>query len=202
MNPVSLVVLTALVGGASLSTSTVGLTTHMAVVARIVERDPPTEEVVRRALEHGRLDEASLGSVGAGIAARAALPALEVSGGYSQTRLDESTILDEYSATSPWVLRGAGGNAAEVRVKLSWDLGRIAYSTDQLDVIGLRIRQEELAGRVARLIAARRRALLQLETADAQSARVEARLMADETTAILSAMTGGWFAQAVEPATP
>jgi hypothetical protein len=165
------------------------------VAAARVADDPPIAEVQAAALRANHLSSDALDGLRGAASLKGALPMLEVSGGLSATRLDEDTVLDEYSATTPWVIRGASGNATEVRVKLSWDLSRIAYNAETLDVLALQAAQEELLTRVTRLYAKRRR--LQLAVRDdnrSKDERIEAQIELDEATGLLSALTGGWFA--------
>lgn len=171
------------------------------LIRAATSREPPVALVQERALEHARLSPGRIDGLRAAAAWKATLPIVEVSGGYTQTRLDEDTVLDEYSAVDPWVIRGAAGNATEVRVKLSWDLARVAYNGEELDVLALQDTQEELLVRVTRLCGKRRRLLVELrgELRElTQQERVDRQLALDETTALLSAMTGGWFAAALE----
>lgn len=82
-----------------------------------------------------------------------------------------------------------------MRVKLSWDLSRIAYNAETLDVLALQAAQEELLTRVTRLYAKRRR--LQLVVRDdnrSKDERIEAQIELDEATGLLTGLTGGWFA--------
>ena len=176
------------------------LTDIHALIAAATAKEPPVALVQERALAHARLSNARVEGLRGGAAWKAALPVLEVSGGYSVTRLDEDTILDEYSATDPWVIRGAGGNATEARVRLSWDLSRLAFNTEELDVQGLSGESEALLVRVTRLYGQRRRLLVGLRTAKDDDERIEKQLALDETTALLSGMTGGWFAEQLSPA--
>jgi hypothetical protein len=163
-------------------------------LAAATSREPDIALVHEQALAFGRLSAGRIDGLRASAAWKAALPVLELSGGYSETRLDEDTVLDEYSSTDPWVIRGAAGRATEVRVKLSWDLGRLAYNGEELDVLALQAPQEELLTRVTRLYNKRRRLLVELRGELEREARLDKQLALDETTAMLSAMTGGWYA--------
>jgi hypothetical protein len=161
-------------------------------------QEPPILEVQRRALAAAQLDAGRLDGLRAGATWRALLPVLEVSGGYSQSNLDESTILDEYSATTPWVLRGAGGQAYEARAKVSWDLSRLAYSGDVLDVTQLLPMQNRVVERATELFFRRRRLRAELERSDLSAAeRRERSIAVEEATALLSGLTGGWFGEQV-----
>jgi hypothetical protein len=165
-----------------------------AELAAVTAREPDIGDVQAQALEFSRLSAGRIDGLRASASWKAALPMLEVSGGYSETRLDEDTVLDEYSATDPWVVRGAAGSATEVRVKLSWDLARLAYNGEELDVLALQASQEELLTRVTRLYSKRRRLLVELRGEVSREERLDKQLALDETTAMLSAMTGGWYA--------
>ncbi len=192
-----------------ISLSTLALTLHVVVfpvaVADVVaaaraDDEPAIADVQAAALRANHLSSDSLDGLRGAASWKGALPMLEVSGGLSATRLDDSTVLDEYSATDPWVIRGASGSASEVRVKLSWDLSRIAYNAETLDVLALQAAQEELLTRVTRLYAKRRR--LQLVVRDdsrSKDERIEAQIELDEATGLLTGLTGGWFAAQLIP---
>lgn len=182
-----------------------GLIPSVAVVMDIADviraataSEPPIAAVQERALAWARLSAGRIDGLRAAAAWKASLPVLEVTGGYSETRLDEDTVLDEYSAVDPWVIRGAAGSAAEVRIKLSWDLARLAYNGEELDVLALQDTQEALLTRVTRLYGQRRRLLVELnhDALPAQQ-KLDKRLALDEATAMLSALTGGWFAEQI-----
>lgn len=171
------------------------LTDIAGLIAAATAGEPAIAEVQEQALRHAHLSLDRVDGLRSGAAWKGALPVLEVSGGYSVTRLDENTILDEYSRTDPWVVRGAGGNASEARVRLSWDLSRLAYNGESLDVQSLDDEREQLLVRVTRLYGQRRRLLVGLKTAKDDDERLERQLALDETSALLSAMTGGWYAE-------
>ena len=190
MNGVMWFVMMALQGG-GWGSPVVDIAAELAVATA---REPDIRDVQAQALEFSRLSAGRINGLRASASWKAALPMLEVSGGYSETRLDEDTVLDEYSATDPWVIRGAAGSATEVRVKLSWDLARLAYNGEELDVLALQANQEELLTRVTRLYSKRRRLLVELRSEVAREERLDKQLALDEATAMLSAMTGGWYA--------
>ena len=196
MNGVMWCVMLALQGG-GLGSPVVDIAAELAVATA---REPDIRDVQAQALEFSRLSAGRIDGLRASASWKAALPMLEVSGGYSETRLDEDTILDEYSATDPWVIRGAAGSATEVRVKLSWDLARLAYNGEELDVLALQANQEELLTRVTRLYSKRRRLLVELRGEVAREERLDKQLALDEATAMLSAMTGGWYAAQLDAA--
>ncbi len=166
-----------------------------AVRARAAElKEPTIAEVQERALAFAQLGAGRIDGLRAGAALRALLPVLEVSGGYSQSALDESTVLDEYSATTPWVIRGAGGTATEARVKLSWDLSRIAYNGEELDVLQLVPMQDRVVERATEIYFRRKRLRAEIATLPPDSpVRREKEIALEEATALLSGLTGGWF---------
>ncbi|MBI1946286.1 MAG: hypothetical protein HYS27_11345 [Deltaproteobacteria bacterium] len=170
-----------------------------AALAALKAKEPPIEAVQAKALEHFGIHPERVAGMRAAAAWKAAVPTFEVTGGATGATIDDTTILDEYDATKPWVTRGATGSALEVRTTLAWDLPRIVYNAEELDVAGLANAQRELIARVTGVYFARRRAQLALVSEKDPVRRVSTELRVEELTALLSGMTGGWFAEALKP---
>ena len=170
-----------------------------AALAALKAKEPPIEAVQAEALKHFGIHPERVAGMRAAAAWKAAVPTFEVTGGATGATIDDTTVLDEYDATKPWVTRGATGSALEVRTTLAWDLPRIVYNAEELDVAGLANAQRELIARVTQVYFARRRAQLALHTESDPVRRVAQELRVEELTALLSGMTGGWFAAALKP---
>lgn len=168
-------------------------------LAALKAKEPPIEAVQAEALRHFGIHPERVAGMRAAAAWKAAVPTFEVTGGATGATIDDTTVLDEYDATKPWVTRGATGSALEVRTTLAWDLPRIVYNAEELDVAGLANAQRELIARVTQVYFARRRAQLALITEKDAVRRVSQELRVEELTALISGMTGGWFAEALKP---
>lgn len=160
-------------------------------------REPSVTEVQAAALRNFGVHPDRIASLRTATAWKAALPTLEVSGGATGATINDATILDEYDPTKNWVTRGANGNALEVHTTLAWDLPRIAFNPEELDVANLAGVQKDIIVRVTQLYFARRRAQLQMLSAPTKDAlkRMKQEMRVEELTAVLSGMTGGWFSQ-------
>lgn len=89
--------------------------------------------------------------------------------------------------------------AGEVRAKFAWDLPRLVYNAEELDVTGLSVVQRDVVERVTRVYYLRRRLQLQIEAQPVvdPTVQLEQELKLDELTSLLSGMTGGWFRKEV-----
>lgn len=163
-------------------------------------KEPTVEQVQQQALTHFGVHGDRVSGMRTGASWKAAIPVLEVSGGATGATIDDTTILDEYDPDKPWVIRGASGNAVEVRTTLAWDLPRFIYNPEELDVARLATVQKDVVTHVTQVYYARRR--LQLQLAAGRSAdpakRAAQELRVEELTAILSGLTGGWFVEALK----
>ncbi len=168
-------------------------------VAALKALEPPIEAVQAAALQHFGVHPDRLAGLKTATAWKAAIPTLEVSGGATGANIDDTTVLDEYDPTKPWVTRGATGSALELRTTLAWDLPRIAFNPEELDVAGLAGVQKDVIVRVTQVYFARRRAQLALLSSPAKDPlkRLNQEMRVEELTAVLSGLTGGWFVQEV-----
>ena len=168
-------------------------------------KEPTIDQVQQAALTHFGVNGERVSGMRTGASWKAAIPVLEVSGGATGATINDTTILDEYDPDKPWVIRGASGNALEVRTTLAWDLPRFIYNPEELDVARLATVQKDVITHVTQVYFARRRLQLQMassRTADATK-RAAQELRVEELTAVLSGLTGGWFAKALtQPKTP
>ncbi|MDP2343808.1 MAG: hypothetical protein Q8O67_22810 [Deltaproteobacteria bacterium] len=165
-------------------------------VTALKAREPSIESVQAAALQNFGVNPDRISGMRSAAAWKAAIPTLEVSGGATGANIDDTTVLDEYDPTKPWVTRGAKGSALEVRTTLAWDLPRIAFNPEELDVAGLAGVQKDIIVRVTQVYFARRRAQLALISAPSKDPlkRMNQEMRVEELGAVLSGLTGGWFA--------
>lgn len=165
----------------------------------VQNREPTCEQVQEKALAYFRVHPERLEWLRSAASWKALVPTLELSTSGTAAELGEETKLDEYSSEVNWVTRGASGMAGEVRAKFAWDLPRLVYNAEELDVTGLSVVQRDVVERVTRVYYLRRRLQLQIEAQPVVDATVqlEQELKLDELTSLLSGMTGGWFREEV-----
>ena len=170
-----------------------------AELAALKSREPPIEAVQAEALKHFGVHPDRVAGMRAAAAWKAAVPTLEVTGGATGATIDDTTVLDEYDATKPWVTRAATGSALELRTTLAWDLPRFVYNSEELDVAALASVQKDVIGKVTQVYFARRRLQVALMSEKDPVKRITQELRVEELTALLSGMTGGWFSEALKP---
>jgi hypothetical protein len=160
-----------------------------------LKSEPTCPQVQKEALAYFSINKERINSFRRGASAKAAVPVLEVSGGYVDSKLDESTW--DYIAydTEQWLSKGAGGRAWDARGKLSWNLPQLVFNAEVLDVASLAGLVQSVLKEVTRLYYMRRRLQLDLilnPPAD-EATRLTKELRLEELTALLDAMTGGYF---------
>ena len=92
-------------------------------------------------------------------------------------------------------MKGSGGDAFEIRGKLTWNLPRLIFNAEELDVASLAGLMEGLLKEATRLYFMRRRLQVDLiltPPAD-QATYLSKQLRMEELTGLIDAMTGGWF---------
>ena len=166
-------------------------------VTALKAREPAIEAVQAAALQNFGVHPERVAGMRTATAWKAAIPTFEVSGGATGANIDDTTVLDEYDPTKPWVTRGARGSALELRTTLAWDLPRIAFNPEELDVAGLAGVQKDVIVRVTQVYFARRRAQLALLSSPSKDPlkRMNQEMRVEELTAVLAGLTGGWFTQ-------
>jgi hypothetical protein len=167
-------------------------------LAALKKKEPSVEQVQQAALKYFGVNTDRVNGMRAGAAWKAAVPSLEVSGGATGANIADTTVLDEYDPVRPWVLRSASGNALELRTTLAWDLPKFIYNPEELDVASLASVQRDIITKVTQLYFARRRLqLAQLSTKD-PARKMAQELRVEELTAMISGMTGGWYAETLK----
>ena len=167
------------------------------------ESEPALGRVQRRALRHQSLTVGEVDRLRRGVARRAWLPELALSGRYERSRSRGGDYDEVFTSGEMRRLRDRDydrGRDLSVGITLAWDLGDLAYHPESIDVSrearALVALRDDVLDEVNQLYFDRLRALGELaaQTAGTQRAALEARVA--ELTAGLDAWTGGWFSQA------
>lgn len=161
-----------------------------------LRRDEPTvRHVQRAALRYFNVNRDQVESMRSRASWKALLPVTEVSGGFARTTIGEDTVDNINFPDEIWLARGLGGDAYEVRGKLTWNLPQLMFNPEELDVASVAGLVEGILKEATRLYFMRRRLQVELVLSPpvdlATLLSKEIRL--EELTALLDAMTGGWF---------
>lgn len=160
-----------------------------------LKREPSCPDVQKAALGYFNINKERVESLRRGAAYKALMPVLELSGGFAQSRLDENTTDNIWYPGNVWLEKGAGGYAWDTRGKLVWNLPQLVFNAEELDVASLAGLVQSILKEVTRLYYMRRRLQMDLvlnPPAD-EATRLTKELRLEELTALLDAMTGGFF---------
>jgi len=170
---------------------------QLAHLKEILKREPTIQEVQRAALAHYQLEPERI----AGMSTSARLKGLfpEVDAGFDSLLGHNFTnTVDGLYPTLPYKERQAASNDQTVwHVRGVWDLSRVVFNPEQLDIKTLGSLQETLIREVTTMFFSRRRVLANLILSppeDEEDAYYE-QLRLDEMTATIDAFTGGKFAE-------
>jgi hypothetical protein len=167
--------------------------------------EPNVRAVQEAALRYFRVNGEQVSSMRTRASWKAVVPVAEVSGGFARSTIDEDTFNFEvfndetlYSkglTQVPWVVKGSGGDAFEIRGKLTWNLPRLIFNAEELDVASLAGLMEGLLKEATRLYFMRRRLQVDLILTPPtdQATYLSKQLRMEELTGLIDAMTGGWF---------
>ncbi len=161
-----------------------------------IKAEPTCTEVQRAALAHFDVDKEKVKAFRKGASHKAAVPVFELSGGYSRADLDEDTFnYLEFPGNDPWLTKGAGGSAWDARARMSWNLPELVFNAEELDIASLAGMVQGLVKEVTRLYYMRRRLQydMALNPPSDENSRITKEVRLEEMTALLDAMTGGWF---------
>ena len=159
--------------------------------------EPSCPEVQKEALAYFNINKARVNSFRRGASLKALMPVVEVSGGYVDSDLGESTWDFFMNPDERWLNKSAGGTAWDARGKLAWNLPQLVFNAEVLDVASLAGLVQSVLKEVTRLYYMRRRLQLDLilnPPAD-EATRLTKELRLEELTALLDAMTGGFYQQ-------
>ena len=157
--------------------------------------EPSCPAVQKAALGYFSIDTERVNSFRRGASLKALMPVLEVSGGFLESNLDETTRDEMNWQGEDWLIKGAGGRGWEARGKLAWNLPQLVFNAEVLDVASLAGLVQAILKEVTRLYYMRRRLQLDLilnPPAD-EATLLTKELRLEELTALLDAMTGGYY---------
>ena len=169
-----------------------------------LKAEPSVREVQEAALRYFRVNTDQVNSMRSRASMKAALPVFEVSGGFTQSDLGEDTRNYEKivgpTVGNPeglWIDRSAGGNGFDVRGKVSCNFPQLVFNAEELDVASLAGLVEGLLKESTRLYYMRRRLQVDmiLTPPTDQASLLTKQLRLEELTALIDAMTGGWFSE-------
>jgi len=165
-----------------------------------LEQEPTCQEVQEMALKYFNVSGRQVHSLRTRAKTKALLPVLEVSGGYTDSDIDEVTNneLEFPSALNgPWLIKGAAGNAWDVRGKATWDLPRLVFNSEVLDVASLAGLMQGVLKEATRLYYMRRRLQVDLilNPPSDPATLLSKQMRLDELTSLIDAITGGWFSK-------
>ena len=162
--------------------------------------DPPVREVHRVALRHLALEPSRMRELAQAVGRAAWLPELSVGVDYERGR-DRRLDFDEafVSGETRFLLDRDESRFRDtgVSLELQWDLGRVIFHPDRLDVsrearLVAQLRDDVL-DELNQLYFERQRVLAELAAGPADAQPAELRLRAAELAAGIDAWTGGWF---------
>jgi hypothetical protein len=162
--------------------------------------EPSIREVQKSALEFFKIDFDTVQSMRTRAGWKSLLPTV----GGKYRRNDTEVDLGKWDFIN-YPDRKAGRDFAglfvnEFEVSSSWDLSRLVFNPEVLDVASLVVLQEAILKEVTRIYFTRRRLqvdLLLTPPAD-EATRLSKELRVEELTATLDAMTGGLFSKTME----
>jgi outer membrane protein TolC len=201
MKPISLVVAASLLAlGASAVAAPPGKPAHntgsTARLREIVQAEPTIKEVQQAALAYYQLEPDRIRTMGTWARRKGLFP--EIDGGVDGTLGHNYTnTQDALYPTFPYKERQAGTSDQLVwHVRGVWDLSRLAYNPEQLDIMTLNSLQETLIREVTTMYFSRRRALAGLILSPPQDEEelYYEQIRIEEMTATIDAFTGGKFA--------
>ena len=165
---------------------------------KALEGEPSCQKVQEMALKYFNISGRQVASLRTRASTKALLPVLELSGGYTDSNVDEQTadrVL--YEGYPVWLSKMAAGNAWDVRGRVSWDLPRLIFNSEVLDVASLAGLMQGVLKEATRLYYMRRRLQVDLilrPSAD-PATLISKQMRLDELTSLIDAITGGWFSQ-------
>jgi hypothetical protein len=163
-----------------------------------LKREPSVRHVQEASLRYFRVNVNTVNSMRRRASWKSILPVTEISGGYIRSNSDEQTQNYEvFLDGRDWLIKGAGGDAYEMRGKLSWNLPNLIFNPEELDVASLAGLMEGILKESTRLYFMRRRLQVDmiLTPPTDRASLLSKELRKEELTGLLDAMTGGWFQQ-------
>jgi hypothetical protein len=169
---------------------------QMTHLREIIKREPTIQEVQRAALAHYQLEPERIDGMSTAARLKGLFP--EVDAGFDSLLGHNFTdTQDALYPTLPFKERQAATNDQTIwHVRGVWDLSRVVFNPEQLDIKTLGSLQETLVREVTTMFFSRRRVLanLILSPPDDEEDLYDEQLRLDEMTATIDAFTGGKLA--------
>jgi hypothetical protein len=170
---------------------------QLAHLKEILKREPTIQEVQRAALAHYQLEPERIASMSSSARLKGLFP--EVDAGFDSLLGHNFTRTDDglYPTLPFKELQSASNDQTVWHVRGVWDLSRLIFNPEQLDIKTLGSLQETLIREVTTMFFSRRRVLanLILSPPDDEEDLYYEQLRLDEMTATIDAFTGGKFAE-------
>jgi hypothetical protein len=168
-----------------------------------LKAEPTVRDVQEAALRYFRVNQDQVDSMRTRARTKALAPVLEVSGGYTQSALDDvstNSYFDFRDYDNPWVRRMSDGVGWNIRGKATLNLPRLIFNPEELDVASLAGLVEGILKESTRLYYMRKRLQVDmlLKPPTDRATMLSKQLRIEELTAMLDAMTGGWYQRALD----
>ncbi len=159
--------------------------------------EPTIQEAQHAALSFFRVDQDTVSSMRSRAAWKALLPNLGVKGRFNQSSIDLNKTDILISRDEASIIDLGNGAVQEFEIAGSWDLSRLVFNAEVLDVSSLVVLQESILKEVTRLYYTRKRLQVDLALnppADAATL-LSKEMRLEELTATLDAVTGGIYSK-------
>jgi hypothetical protein len=171
-------------------------------VARIMakfDNEPTVRETQKAAIEYYNVSPDTIQSLRSRARHKALLPGLSIGG--STYKQSSSLAVDDIVYRAIGIARFEDQNGAYygANASLSWNLDRLVFNAEELDVMSLIGIQDGIQREVTTLYYVRRRLQIEqlLNPPTTTAARIASQLRLEELTGLLDAYTGGFFSKAI-----
>jgi hypothetical protein len=161
-----------------------------------LKREPSIQEVQKAALEFYRVDPDTVGSLRTRATWKSLVPAVRVAARRNDSTVDLDRFdIAQHSETEPAQIDDVAGTVNELAVEGSWDLPRLVFNAEVLDVTSLATLQDKVLKDVTQLYYTRRRLQVDLilNPPEDAASRLAKEMRIEELTATLDAVTGNLF---------
>jgi hypothetical protein len=172
-------------------------------VARIMakfDNEPTVRQVQLAAIEYYNVSPDTIQSLRSRARRKALLPGLTV--GASTYKQSSSLAVDDIVYRAIGIARFEDQNGAYygANTSLTWNLDRLVFNAEELDVMSLIGIQDGIQREVTTLYYVRRRLQIEqlLNPPTTTSARIASELRLEELTGLLDAYTGGYFSKSIK----
>jgi hypothetical protein len=167
-----------------------------------LKREPSIQEVQKAALEFYRVDPDTVSSLRSRAAWKSIVPALRVAARRNESTvdLDRIDLSQGFGPDELTQIDDVEGTVNEVAVEGTWDLPRLVFNAEVLDVTSLATLQDKVLKDVTQTYYTRRRLQvdLMLNPPEDAASRLAKEMRVEELTATLDAVTGGLFTKAAQ----